>query len=69
MPNTTITTQKEKEINLYPNENPKNAAEAKKDEKLFKITRKKLAEIKDDSIAHLIGFVNHVVVQKLLTMI
>ena len=37
MTNTTTIKETGKEINLYPNENPKNTAEAKKDEKTMSI--------------------------------
>ena len=56
MSETANNTTKEKEVNLYPNENPKNATEAKKDEIHHKTERKKLGIYMDHSSASLIGF-------------
>ncbi len=71
MTNTTTIKETGKEINLYPNENPKNTAEAKKDEKNhdYKSIPKKIKKFKDHSMTHLIGFVNSITVQKLIRMI
>lgn len=55
----TIKPTKEKEINLYPNENPNAETAINTDEKHHKIARKKLGVCMDHSSAHLIGFTHN----------
>lgn len=59
MPKTVIAPAKEVEVNLYPDENPENAAEAKEDEKHHKSNRKKIGICMDHSNATLIVYSNN----------